>query len=1174
MLVKQMLRSLVLAGLVSLVSMGVMVSTASAVGAPASAWAIASVATPTNFTESDSEHCLTFGRGTACDAYIVSITNVGSAPSSGTIIVRDKLPHGIVIAGVGEDDGGCPEEPGASSVACVVGEPIAPGSSISIEFEVKSTPEAASLVTNVAEVEGGGAPSAVTSLPSTQPNPVNAMTPTPFGTQSFSGGAYERDGTLDVQAGGHPALLSTTIDYTTLLNPASFARGSTTFRAVQEPKTEIVDLPPGLVGNPQAAAECPEADLVGVEKHPEQCPASSVVGNAVIDTSEGPVERSIYSVVPESGYPAEFAFEFNAADIYLRARLLPTARGYVLSVSVPDIIRSTNIWVDGAAITFFGDPTEHDGSGNGKAFLTNPDECDARASNATLEMDSWVQPENWVSPGEEHEAGIVSPLTETPLFDASASHAVTGCSSLSFEPSIQVQPEQTTVDTPSGYEINLKIPQAPSLPGVLATPDLKDAVVRLPEGVSVSPSAANGLVACQASGPEGIELGAQDQVDADRIASEHEVHVGEMVQEGEELGVDGLVHPSPGHCPAASQVGEVEVFTPLLPQPLHGHVYVAEPQCGGTGQPGCTPASAANGELFGLYLEVAGSGVVVKLKGTVSANPTTGQLTTTFSEAPQLPFSELRLRLNGGSRAPLANPRSCAGFSAGPGGLPLAVSTSDLTPWSGWVGSDSGPDATPSSGFEVSGCGASAFAPGFLAQTANPAAGAYSPFTLTFSRHDSEQDLAGLTVNMPQGLLGRIAGFAQCGGAEVAAAENNTGGCPAGSRVGTATAAAGAGSTPFWQSGPVYLTGPYNGGPFGLAVVVPADAGPYRLGNIVVRAAIHIDPSTAAVTVVSNPGVGGIPIIKDGVPLRVRTVNVTVGGEAGSGTPFTFNPTNCAASKINATISSAQGASANVSTPFAAAGCAGLAFKPVLTASTAGKASKAGGASLDVRIVMPRPGPSSSATTQGGEADIAKVDLQIPKQLSSRLTTLQKACTEAQFGANPAGCPSASDIGSAVVHTPLLNSPLAGPVYLVSHGGAAFPDVEIVLQGEGVRLVVDGKTQIKKGVTYSHFETVPDAPFESFETKLPTGRYSIFGANLPEKSKYDFCGQTLQMPTELVGQNGAVIKQTTRVGVTGCPKVKAAKKKKKTAKKKKTQAKAQAKKAGRKAKKARNGGRR
>jgi hypothetical protein len=645
------------------------------------------------------------------------------------------------------------------------------------------------------------------------------------------------------------------------------------------------------------------------------------------------------------------------------------------------------------------------------------------------------------------------------------------------------------------------VPQTPNVPGTPATPDLKNAVITLPEGVAISPSAANGLVACQAGGPEGIELG-----DHDLLAGEN------RVQEGEEMGEDGLVHPAPGHCPSASQIGEVEVTTPLLEHPLKGHVYVAAPSCGGEGQPACTTASATNGELYGLYLEVAGSGLVIKLKGRIAANPVTGQLTTTFSESPQFPFSELKMKLNGGQRAPLANPQTCGTVTA----------TSDLTPWS----EPETPDATPFSSFDVTGCHGSPFNPSFTAGTVSPAAGSYSPFTLTFSRNDGEQDLSRLTVNMPEGLIGKIAGFAQCGEAEVKAAEGNVGGCPAASRVGTATAAAGAGSEPLYQSGPVYLTGPYNGAPFGLAVVVPANAGPFHLGNIVVRAAIHINPSTAQVTVVSNP----LPQMLDGAPLRVKTVNVTV-GEAGN---FTFNATSCNQQSIGATISSAQGATASVSSPYQAQGCANLPFKPSLSASTVGKASKAGGASLDVKV-------SSGA----GQANVAKVDLQLPKQLSSRLTTLQKACTAAQFESNPAGCPSAANIGSARVSTPLLTSPLAGPVYLVSHGGAAFPDVEIILQGEGVELVLDGKTQIKKGITYSHFETVPDAPFTSFETKLPTGRYSTFAANLPTKDDYNFCGQSLSMPIELTGQNGAVVEQTTKLSVTGCPKAKKATKKKK-----------------------------
>ena len=66
--------------------------------------------------------------------------------------------------------------------------------------------------------------------------------------------------------------------------------------------------------------------------------------------------------------------------------------------------------------------------------------------------------------------------------------------------------------------------------------------------------------------------------------------------------------------------------------------------------------------------------------------------------------------------------------------------------------------------------------------------------------------------------------------------------------------------------------------------------------------------------------------------------------------------------------------------------------------------------------------------------------------------------------ANPAGCPAASAVGSVTVITPVLRHALVGPVYLVSHAGAATPDLELVLQGEGVTVDVVGQTIVKHGV--------------------------------------------------------------------------------------------------------------
>jgi hypothetical protein len=653
----------------------------------------------------------------------------------------------------------------------------------------------------------------------------------------------------------------------------------------------------------------------------------------------------------------------------------------------------------------------------------------------------------------------------------SLSPAVTGCDLLSFDPSIGFSPESTQADEPTGYRFNLRIPQNEA-PTALATPELKNATVTLPEGVSISPSAANGLAACS---DQAVDVESTEQ----------------------------------GSCPPASQIGEVTVTTPLLESPLQGRLYVGEPQCSP-----CTPADAEDGRLFRLFIEAEGSGVRVKLPGTASVNAATGQVTATFAQNPQFPFEELELSLKSGAGAPLANPQACGSYSA----------TADLTPWSvgGTVaGGGEVPgtaDATPASppfAIDWTGGGGACpaalpFAPGLVAGTEASNAGAYSPLDVTFSRHDREQDLAGITVQTPPGLLGKIAGVARCEEPQA-----DAGDCPAAAQIAVATVAAGAGSSPYVVSGPVYLTGPYKGGPFGLSVVVPANAGPFHLGNVVVRAAIYVNKTTSALTIASDP----LPQSRDGVPFRIQTVSVNVNRPG-----FTFNPTSCQPQAISATISGQPvkageaGASDQTSMPFTASSCGALPFKPRFTASTQARTSKAQGASLTVKIEQP-----------GGSTNIRKVQLQLPLALPSRLTTLQKACTEAQFKENPAGCPPESNVGSATAHTPLLNSPLVGPAYLVSHGGAAFPDLVFLLQGEGVQIELVGNTAIKKGITYSKFEAVPDAPISSFETTLPEGPHSILAAN------GDLCTSNLAAPTTIVAQDNAQVTQSTRISVVGCP---------------------------------------
>ncbi len=562
-----------------------------------------------------------------------------------------------------------------------------------------------------------------------------------------------------------------------------------------------------------------------------------------------------------------------------------------------------------------------------------------------------------------------------------------------------------------------------------------------------------------------------------------------------------LSSPEPASCPDGAKIGTVEVDTPILSHPLDGGVYVAEQ--------GNNPF----GSLLAIYLAVADpeTGVVLKLAGHVVADPVTGQLTTTFMENPRLPFSDLKLDFFGGPRGVLVNPDSCGSYTA----------TSALTPWS------SETPAEPSSAFEINeGCHGALFNPSFSAGTTSNQAGAFGPLSVTFSRTDQEEGLGAITLKTPPGLLGVLKSVPLC--PEPQAAQGT---CGAGSLIGHTTVLGGAGPDPVSVTGQVFLTGPYKGAPFGLSIVVPAAVGPFDLGTVVVRAAINVDPATTALTVTSD----ALPTILQGIPLQIKTVNVTV-----DRTGFMFNPTSCEPLTIAGTLTSTQGAQAQLSSRFQAAGCTGLPFKPSFTVSTQAATSKKQGASLDVKVAYP-----------AGSANIHSVAVTLPKQLPARLSTIQQACPQATFAANPASCPAGSQIGTGTAITPILANPVTGPAYLVSHGGASFPDLVVILQGEGITLNLVGSIDIKHNITSSTFASVPDAPISSFELKLPEGPHSGLAAVLPAKAKGSMCSQALTMPTTLTGQNGAVIKQTTKITITGCTKAKKKSKPKKHAKGKK-----------------------
>jgi hypothetical protein len=621
---------------------------------------------------------------------------------------------------------------------------------------------------------------------------------------------------------------------------------------------------------------------------------------------------------------------------------------------------------------------------------------------------------------------------------------VEGCGAVPFKPTVTVTPEDAQSDEPDGASTDVHAPQGADA-GTPNTSDIRDAQVTLPEGLTLDPSAAHGLQACTAA----------------------EIAIGST---------------APVSCPAASKVGSVNIETDLPPGSLGGNVYLGSPS-----------GATITGPPYTIYLDAESAyGVSVRLAGQLEPNPLTGRLQVTFDENPQLPFTDLVIKLDGGPRAPLANPLTCNGVQTE--GL--------LAPYTG------GPSALTTAPFASTGCPVPlAFSIAQDAHNSTAAAGAHSSYTLALARSDGQQYISSLETLLPAGLVGSIPSVPLC--QEPAAA---AGTCSPSSEIGTVTISAGAGPEPYAFSGHVFLTGPYGGAPFGLSIPVDAAAGPFDLGSgqcdcVLTRAAINIDPHSGRVIVTST-----LPSIVKGVPLRLRSISLTV-----SRPGFLTNPTSCGVLSSDTKLTSAAATTAVLHSPFEASGCSALAFKPALTASTLASASKRSGAALEVNV------------TQGpGQANIRSVHVQLPAALPSRLSTLQKACPAATYEANPYACPSASRVGSAAVRTPVLPDRLAGPAYLVSRGGAGFPDLDLLLQGDGVRVILVGNTNIAGGITTSTFPSIPDVPVSAFSLSLPMGPDSVLSAY------GSLCAKPLVMPTTLVAQNGAQVKQNTRIALSGC----------------------------------------
>jgi hypothetical protein len=1049
----------------------------------------------------------------------VTFSNLGDAQVDGAgspVRMAVTLPAGFTavgISGVAGLAGDSSEEVrrghvicsavGVSPLVCTYAGTLPPFDHIELIVEVQLLPGAETGARVQASVSGGGAAALSVSRPLTV-GPAGEEVP--FGLQSNEFAVEEQGGAPDLRAGSHPFQVTSTLALNQITQEDIDTGGNERPEPapVALPKDIDAKIPPGLIGNATALPRCTIGQFL-TRPHGSEidgCAASTAIGVASVLVNE-PIgglkgfSVPVFNLEPRYGEPARFGFYIGITETpVLLDTALRSGPGEDYGVTVSSTDTSQLAGLLSSQVTLWGVPGDpaHDASRgwgcldglreqgsvceggsepNPPAFLTTPTSCSGQPLEGEVVLDSWADPSKLVA----------QPFTSSP-------EAMEGCNQLSFVPSFQAEPTTTSASSPSGLNVNLDFhDEGLTAAEGTAESQLNKTQVVLPEGLTVNPSSGVGLAGCTPADYERETIGSA---------------------------------PGAG-CPNESKLGTVEIQTPLLSQPIHGNIFIAQPYENPFPEP---ENGHPGGTLIALYIVAKNpeTGILIKLAGKVTPNRTTGQLTTTFENNPQLAFSHFNFHFREGSQAPLITPPACGSYSTEallfPWKEPLSAVT-DTSAFELTSGVDGG--ACPSGG-------APPFNPQISAGTLNNNAGSFSSFDVHITRGDADQEISTFTTDMPEGLTGDLTGVPYCPEADIALARSKSGkeeeanpSCPAASQIGHTLVGTGAGPVLAYTPGRLYLSGPYQGDPFSLVSVTSAVVGPFDLGTVVLRFGLHIDPITAKVSVdptASEP----IPTILEGIVTHVRDIRVYVDRPN-----FILNPTSCEPSAIQSTVTGNQGASSTISSRFQAASCQNLKYEPTLAVSTAGAASKTNGASLHFKIAYPK-------NAVGSESWMKEMKFDIPKQLPARLTTIQQACLAATFEHNRGACPAHSIIGHVLVHTPILPVPLEGPLYFVSYGGAAFPDAVAVIKGDGVTIENHGKTFIdgKTGVTSATFDSVPDVPFENIEVEVPTGPYSEFGANLG--GSYDFCGHALTMPILFKAQNGMEIKKNVPVGVTGCPK--------------------------------------
>ncbi|HET6999534.1 MAG TPA: hypothetical protein VFI03_13220 [Solirubrobacterales bacterium] len=699
-------------------------------------------------------------------------------------------------------------------------------------------------------------------------------------------------------------------------------------------------------------------------------------------------------------------------------------------------------------------------AGNG-TYLTMPSNC-GPGQTSILSVDQQAAPGVFVK----------EPFT--------TAVGASGCDKVPFKPTISVEPQGGAVDSPEATTVTVGIPFDPNEP--IANSYLETAKITLPAGMGLNPASANGLVACT---DEQFGKGSNDPIT----------------------------------CPAASQIGTVEVQTPSLPaDSLFGTVYVGQPAKNG-------PGAAVSGEQFRIFLHVGSEryGVNVRLLGNVFPNQETGQLTAVVDDNPQATFKSFKVRLNGGPKGTLTSPPTCG---------PNETKT-EMTPWSGNV-SPPLADPNPTSSFALSTLpdGAACpktlaerpFVPAYTGKSDSTKAGSYSPFRVHIGRQDGEQELKAVDVTLPKGLTGKLAGIPYCPEESIAAAVGSSGiaqaanySCPADSQIGTTTTAAGSGSGPIKIAGRAFLAGPYKGAPLSMVAITPGVAGPYDIGTVVVRVALNVNPSTAQINAVSDL----IPDVFGGVKLDIRSIDVNV-----DRTQFMRNPTSCAG---QATTGALSGGGANpadpaafssyaVNAPYAATDCDGLAFKPKLFTKLTGPTKRA--KNPRIRAVL---------EAREGDANLARAALTLPHALFLDQSHIKTICTRPQLASQT--CPAEAVYGQATAFSPLLSDKLAGPVYLVASNDK-LPNLVADLRGQ-VNIQLRGVISSKNGGLKTVFPEVPDVPVKKFVLNMDGGKKSLL------VNSTNTCKKKQTAVLNMKAQNGKQVKNNKyRLNIASCGKKK------------------------------------